>query len=106
MEWTSGNIFIRPMCFERAGDCRDGHTHNFDHTTVFFIGEFEIECTLPNGREVKQRITAPDHRLILADVKHKITALTDGAQAWCVYSHRSPQGDVVQANTGWGSAYV
>jgi hypothetical protein len=26
-------------------------------------------------------------------------------RAWCVYSHRNPQGDVVEHNTGWDEAY-
>jgi len=27
-------------------------------------------------------------------------------KAWCIYSHRTPQGDVSEHSTGWGRAYV
>lgn len=27
-------------------------------------------------------------------------------KGWCIYSHRSPQGDVTEYETGWGPAYV
>lgn len=104
MEWVSGNVFIRPNTIEKSGDFIDGHTHNFDHTTIFFSGEFEIEATLPDGTKIIQSIIAPSHRLIKADVLHKITAKTDGAIFWCVYSHRTPQGEVVQEYTGWEKA--
>ena len=105
MEWNSGNIHIRPNVIEKAGDFIDGHKHNFDHTTIFFSGEFTIEATKPDGSIVTQDIVAPAHRLIKADVMHKITAKTDGATFWCVYSHMTPQGEVAQEYTGWEKAY-
>jgi hypothetical protein len=27
-------------------------------------------------------------------------------RGWCIYAHRTPQGDVSQTSTGWGPAYV
>ena len=105
MEWISGNIFIRPA-FEHvdAGAVLKGHRHAFDHTTIVFSGAVHIKGTLPNGTVIEQDFHAPAHCLILANVEHEITALADDTTLWCVYSHRTPQGDVTQQWTGWHRA--
>jgi hypothetical protein len=47
MEWVSGNVFIRSMGSTRGGLVADekiiGHTHNFDHTTIFFNGRWQVK---------------------------------------------------------------
>lgn len=106
MEWTSGNIYIRPNQLPSKGDRVDGHTHNFDHTTIVFKGAVHVRATLPDGRVIERDFTAPSHFLVRADVAHEITALTENTEFWCVYAHRTPQGDVVQENVGWGPGYV
>lgn len=106
MEWVSGNIFIRPNILEKAGEKIQGHTHNFDHTTIFFTGSFHVKAVLPNGKIIERDFHAPSHCLIKADVVHEITALEDKSQFWCVYAHRNAQGDVVQEYNGWGTSYV
>jgi hypothetical protein len=105
MEWVSGNIFIRPNPMPRAGDVTEGHAHNFDHTTIVFKGAIRIEATLPNGTQIARDFAAPAHALIRADVRHRITALADDTEYWCVYSHRTPQGEVTEVATGWEDAY-
>lgn len=102
-EWVSGNIYIRPNRL-KEGEVVSGHTHHFDHTTIFFTGTFRVEATLPGGAYITRLFQAPAHCLIRADVKHEITALTDG-EFWCVYSHRDPQGRITQVYTGWPEAY-
>ena len=82
-----------------------GHTHNFDHTTIVFTGAIHVDATLPNGTVVSREFRAPAHCLIRADVKHKITALEDNTQYWCVYSHRTPQGEVAEQFDGWMQGY-
>lgn len=106
MEWQSGNVFIRSNRLAKAGDKTTGHTHNFDHTTIVFTGGIRIEATLPNGTQIVREANAPAHFLIRAEVSHEITALTDGTEYWCVYSHRDHQGEVVQVYDGWTEAYV
>jgi quercetin dioxygenase-like cupin family protein len=105
-EFISGNVFIRPNRLDRAGDRIAGHTHNFDHTTIFFSGRFRVKATLPDGRVIESEFTAPDHCLIRADATHEIVALDDASEFWCVYSHRDPQGRVTQVRTGWPDAYL
>lgn len=105
MEWASGNIFIRPNPLTKAGDVVQGHAHNFDHTTIVFKGAIRVKRTLTDGSEQVQDFAAPAHCMIVAGVEHEITALVDDTVFWCVYSHREPQGDVVQDVTGWHEAY-
>jgi hypothetical protein len=105
MEWVSGNVFIRANQ-PAKGVASPGHTHNFDHTTIVFKGAVHVSATLPNGTVIERDFYAPTHFLVRRDVLHEITALEDGTVYWCVYSHRNPQGDVVQEWDGWREATV
>ena len=106
MEWISGNIFIRPNNLNKVGEFVDGHGHNFDHTTIIFKGAVEVRAKLPTGQIVERTFTAPAHFLVKAEVEHKITAVEDNTVFWCVYSHRTPQGDIIQEYDGWDLATV
>jgi L-ascorbate metabolism protein UlaG (beta-lactamase superfamily) len=107
MEWVSGNIFIRTaMQMADAGTVNPGHTHQFDHTSIVFTGSVRVNATLPDGRRIERDFQAPAHFLVKAEVEHEITALEDGTTLWCVYSHRTPKGDVVQDYNGWRNSYV
>lgn len=107
MEYASGNIFQRQMIFAKAGDVVQGHAHNFDHVTFVCMGGVRIERKHPDGREDSIEVMAGEPGvLIKAECIHKLTALTDGTTAFCIYAHRTPQGDVVQRYTGWQDAYV
>lgn len=103
MEIISGNIFIRPNKKE-VGEKVIGHKHNFDHTTIFFTGKWKAKATLPNGTVLEKEFMAPSHALIRADVVHEFECLEAG-EFWCVYSHRTPQGDIIQEYNGWGPSY-
>ena len=125
MEWVSGNVFIRPMGGRdglRPGEVVTGHTHNFDHTTIFFCGRWRVRKWVPVVREDGSPIEGqwaqlvdvmregPFHLLIEGHARHEFTFLgpegvNDVGRAWCVYSHRTPQGEVSEHYTGWWDAY-
>ena len=106
-EQASGNIFMRKFRAQYAGQEIQGHTHNFDHTTIVFTGAVHVRGECPDGRIIEQDFHAPDSFLVKKDVKHTITAIEDNTEYWCVYSHREPEtGEVVQEYNGWGDAYV
>lgn len=109
MEWISGNVFIRPNKMGLAGDRNHGHKHAFDHTTIVYTGAIHVRATLPDGtvieRDFGEGQAAGRHCLIRGGVIHEITALTDYPEYWCVYAHRTPQGEVSLINTGWEQAY-
>lgn len=103
MEYVAGNIFVRPNRMAK-GQVINGHTHNFDHVSYVTAGAVTVKAG-----DVTRTIRATDDKnwlLIRAGVKHEITALEDGTKFDCVYSHRTPQGDVVEEYTGWDAAYV
>jgi hypothetical protein len=119
-EYVSGNIFIRKNIMKHKGDVIQGHTHNFDHTSFVYKGGILVEATTPDGRTIKSIFRSPYHAatdlgdlnlpegghhfLVKANVVHKITALLDDTEFDCVYSHRTPQGEVVQVWDGWAEA--
>lgn len=110
MEYASGNIFIREMRFPKAGAVVHGHAHNFDHTTYVARGSVRVERLAPDGTVerivVKRAGDGFNWLLIQAGVIHRLTALEDESMAHCIYSHRTPQGDVVVEHDGWSEAYV
>ena len=153
MEHVSGNIFIRKMNNKTGfgpGYVIRGHTHNFDHTSIFFTGLWRVKKwkrrVTEDGKymmdEKGEEIWILEHEferegpfslLIEADAKHEFTFVhfrvpdwmenfislmpendakvfrkmyeSGNGQAWCVYSHRNPQGDVTVNETGWEEAY-
>lgn len=111
MELVSGNIFIRPLELAQAGDMIDGHAHNFDHTTYIVKGSMLIEHLADDKITVLRAVTkkATDGQnwvLIRAGAYHRITALENETLGHCIYSHRNPQGDIVEKYEGWVEAYV
>ncbi len=110
MEFTSGNIFVREMRFEKAGAVVDGHGHNFDHTTYVVRGAMRIELLDDAGnvlRTVEKKATSGFNWILIgAGKKHRITALEDDTVGHCIYAHRTAQGEVVQEFDGWTPGYV
>lgn len=105
-EFTLGNLQIRPVKLAKAGDTIDGHEHEFDHTTFVWKGRVHIHATCKEGCNKEGEFAVPSAVLIKKEWRHTITALEDDTEFWCVYSHRTPQGDVVQEWNGWDTAYA
>lgn len=105
-EFTLGNLQIRPVHLAKAGDVIDGHEHEFDHTTFVWKGRIHIHAVDKEGCSKEGEFSVPSAILIKKNWAHTITALEDDTVFWCVYSHRTPQGDVVQEWNGWDTAYA
>jgi quercetin dioxygenase-like cupin family protein len=102
-----GNILARPMSFkERA--VVETHQHNFPHVTLVAKGKARIEELDGQDGNVLRSVekVAGDMVLIKAQVWHRITKLEEDTFCVCLYAHRNPQGEVVQAYDGWGASYV
>lgn len=110
MEYVSGNIFVREMRLGNIGTIVDGHSHNFDHTTYVVKGSVLVEKLDDDNNTlvsiVKRASDGFNWILIKAGTKHRITALEPDCIAHCIYSHRSPQGEVQVDYDGWGPGYV
>ena len=114
MERALGNIFVRTMHFSKAGEVVQGHEHYFDHVTLVFSGGVRIRYRIGGTVEGEREFWAPhmiaedgQESLVLIkdNVCHEFTALADNTHCWCVYSHRDPDGTVVENFNGWMKAY-
>jgi hypothetical protein len=108
----SGSIFIRMMGDEEGvlpGTVIPVHEHNFDHTSIFFNGDWHVKMWNAD-KELKHdfKRAGPFHLLIGKDCRHEFTFLggAERGKAWCVFSHRSPDGEVANEWTGWLDAYA
>ncbi len=113
MERVSGNIYIRQMGPLKAGQEVAGHSHNFDHTTFIRTGAVLISADLPDGRHIEREFYSVRpgcidkyYALIKAKVVHQIKSIEDDTVLDCIYSHRSPQGEIVEQYDGWMEAYL
>lgn len=112
-ELVLGNVFVRPNLGYMTGEVCDGHAHNFDHVTFVTRGSFRIDRSSPDGRVDSLIVGGPGSTayngrwfvLIKADCHHKLTALEDHSDFFCVYAHRDPQGRVIEYYDGWMDAY-
>lgn len=111
VEFVSGNVFIRVMGEGKGlkpGEKVGGHLHRFDHTSIFFCGNWHVTKWEPGGAVAFDfEREGPFHVLIEKDCKHEFVFLGGAEVGWayCVYSHRTPQGEVSIEQTGWYPAY-
>jgi quercetin dioxygenase-like cupin family protein len=87
------NLFVRQMHFINAGDCEEGHVHQFDHLTLLAKGRLAVGI---NG-EVTE-FTAPQMIYINANLRHKIVALSDNTVAYCIHALREESGDILDTS--------
>lgn len=78
------NLWVRMMTFEKAGDCNEGHTHNYDHITLLSKGSVEVDV-----EGTKTTFAAPHMIFIAKGKKHFLTALEDGTVASCIHALRT-----------------
>lgn len=104
-EVVSGNIFIRKVRLAQ-GESVGGHAHHFDHTTIFLRGRVAMHTLDPRCGCENDYVCEPGHHCLTeAAVVHDLTALdADGAEFWCVFSHRNPQGELVDEYAGHHAA--
>lgn len=103
-EYASGNIYLRPVVLHKKGDSIPGHKHNFDHTTFVTKGSVHVLATCDEGCKKEKDFKAGEHFLVKAEWLHLITALEDETEFTCIYSHCTPQGEIVQEYNGWDEA--
>jgi hypothetical protein len=113
VEFVVGSIFVRTMgeghvC--QPGDVIQGHLHAFQHMSVFFNGLWRVRKFKPGSDELAFDFEreGPFFVDIEATAIHEFTYLatnTEPGRAWCIYSHRHPDGTVSEKETGNLEAY-
>jgi hypothetical protein len=106
------NKVMRPIRFADTIHALTDEEHNDLHIEEPTQPRFNItfiskRAPVPEGGEVIHfRPFVISDPLIKAGVEHEIIALSDDAEFVCVYSHRTPQGEVSEFPTGWEPAYL
>lgn len=107
-ELASGNIYIREYDL-KPGETIRGHLHHFDHTS-FTMVPVRVRRTWADGREEVKDFAPGEYFLVEKDCWHEITSLAiepgPHDKFFCIYSHRDPQGEVVQTYDGWHLAHA
>jgi quercetin dioxygenase-like cupin family protein len=72
------------MNFAKAGDCNEGHLHNYDHITLLSKGSVEVDV------EGQKTVFKAPHMIYIAKGKrHFLTALEDDTVASCIHALRT-----------------
>lgn len=82
----AGNLWIRQMVFEKAGDANEGHEHNYDHLTLLTTGSVRVYV---DGNT--SDFVAPQVIYIKKGKSHYIEALEDNTIAFCVHALRDAE---------------
>jgi quercetin dioxygenase-like cupin family protein len=95
-DWTPdveilGNVGFRRIVLT-GNQKLPGHEHNFPHATAVVKGTVEVVF----DGERKEVYNAPARFEVPARVKHEITALSDGAECWCIFGVRDESGEIAE----------
>lgn len=103
-----GNIWVRQHNLEKAGDTNDGgHVHFFDHVTMLVRGKVRVDVKDTITKEERSKeFEGPTFMVIRKDHIHKITALTDDVQYYCVFALRDVDGNVTDVYSGNNDPYL
>ena len=102
-----GNIWVRQHNLDKIGDTNDGgHTHLFDHVTLLAKGKVRVDVKDTITKEERSKeFEGPTFMVIRKDHMHKITALTDDVQYYCVFALRDVNGEVTDVYSGDNDPY-
>jgi quercetin dioxygenase-like cupin family protein len=104
-----GPLGIRRLELAKKCDVSEGHTHNYDHTTIVIRGgvictyKYEKDGQIVEGESVEFR--QGEAFEVKARVHHTLKATEDNTIYYCCFSHRDLDGVVCQRYTGNAQAY-
>lgn len=96
-EHVCGPLMLRVIKLKKKGDSIPGHTHRFDHATMFVLGKIRVVGYDPKTNEklFEKLLTAPDALNIPKGIRHELIAESDNCEAWCAFPHRNEDGQIV-----------
>ena len=104
-----GPIGVRRFTLEKVCESHEGHSHNYDHTTIVIRGRVKVAYRYERDGQLidgeTREYAAGEYFVCLAKVHHTIKALEDDTAYVCIFSHRDFDGIVVQAYVGNAAAY-
>lgn len=87
-----GNIWVRQVKLEKTGDQIDGHKHHFDHVSFLTKGSVKVFVEENDPKEFK----APTFIIMKKEHQHKVVALEDDVDWFCVFALRDIDGSVIE----------
>jgi len=96
-----GNIWWRSHELVKIGDVHAGHRHNHDHVTMVTRGAVRCEAAGHAPKEFR----AGSVIVIAKDQWHRMTALEDGTQYFCVFAMRDVAGNLTDVYCDESSPY-
>ena len=95
------NVWFHSMKFEKAGDFKMGHKHNFDH--AHFVGRGAVDVyalEYIDGKQGTERkfigtFVEGESFLVARDVSHTVIAKEDNTIASCVQAVRDDETDEI-----------
>lgn len=86
-----GNIWVRQNILRYAGEQGPDHKHYFDHVTLLTKGSIEVHV---EGKEPK-KFVAPTFIIMRKEQSHKMIALEDDVNYYCIFALRNLDGEVI-----------
>lgn len=99
-EFYCGPIGIRPIHLPKRFDIIEPHDHEFDHACLVLNGSVKATGTNKDGVTWEKDYKKGDMWNVEAFSMHGITALEENTVIYCIFTHRSPDGKIVQEYTG------
>lgn len=98
------NVWFHTMQFDKAGDYKVGHKHNFDHAHLVCKGSVELfEAEHLDGAQSSERVSLGIYKqgdilLVPCNKSHSVMALEDNTFCACVQAVRdSETNEIVSA---------
>ena len=95
------NVWFHTMMFEKAGDFKMGHKHNFDHAHLVCSGSIEVyENVYVDGMQGTERKLLGTYKqgemfLVPKETSHTVIALEDNTFGACIQALRDDETDEI-----------
>jgi len=96
---TYGNIWVREIRFEKAGESKAGHKHEFDH--LHFLAKGKVLLRIYEDKDkllLETKKESPAWIKVPKEHFHDIVALEDNTLGYCIQALRNEVGEVVDTD--------
>jgi hypothetical protein len=98
---TYGNIWTRELHYEKAGEMKKGHKHEFDHLHFLAKGSVQISVYDKQDRDkvlFRKDYTAPAWIKVPKEHFHDIIALEDDTLGYCIQAVTEEDGTILKTD--------
>lgn len=106
---TYGNVWVREIKFERVGDTKHGHKHQFDHLHFLADGSVRIRIFDTIDREkviLEKDYTAPAWIKVPKEHFHDMESISGESLGYCIQSLRNENEDLFETNYAYDKDFM